>query len=174
MLATQLAVARLSALGYLPEFGLEQHFTSAAGTRPILELETLDQQLAVLTSPPMPVQDEMLAETIEQMDTIEPIIAAMIVAWLSGDDREFGRLFDLESGDSPEIQAFMRRLLEDRNVGMAEKIAGYLNAPGTTFVLVGAAHLTGPEGIVALLEARGLQGHRINSNDSICRGPSWI
>ena len=167
MLATQLAVTRLSALGYLPEFGLEQHFKSAAGARPILELETIDQQLAVLTSPPMPVQDEMLAETVEQMDTIEPIISAMIVAWLAGDDREFRRLFDLESGDSPEVQAFVRRLLEDRNVGMADKIAGYLQTPGTTFVLVGAAHLTGPEGIVALLEARGLKGRRINSNDSI-------
>ena len=167
MLATQLAVARLSALGYLPEFGLEQHFMSAAGDRPILELETIAQQLAVLTSPPMAVQDEMLAETIDQMDTIEPIIAAMIVAWLAGDEREFRRLFDLESGDSPEVQAFMRRLLEDRNVGMAEKIVGYLQAPGTTFVLVGAAHLTGPEGIVALLEARGLKGRRINSNDTI-------
>lgn len=167
MLATQLAVARLGALGYLPEFGLEQHFTNAAGTRPILELETLDQQLEVLTSPPLPVQDEMLAETIEQMDTIEPIVTAMIVAWFSGDDREFGRLFDLETGNSPEIQAFVRRLLQDRNVGMAEKITGYLNAPGTTFVLVGAAHLIGPEGIVALLDARGLQGHRINSNDSL-------
>jgi uncharacterized protein len=167
MLATQLAVARLSALGYLPEFGLEQHFMNGVGNRPVLELETLDEQLAVLTSPPMAVQDEMLAETIDQMDTIEPIIAAMIVAWLAGDEREFRRLFDLESGDSPEVQAFMRRLLEDRNVGMAEKIVGYLKAPGTTFVLVGAAHLTGPEGIVALLEARGLKGHRINSNDTI-------
>lgn len=167
MLATQLAVARLNALGYLPEFGLEQHFAAAAGTRPILELETLDQQLAVLTSPPLPVQDELLVETLEQMDTIEPVIAAMIVAWFSGDDREFNRLFDLQTGDSPEIQAFMRRLLQDRNVGMAAKIAGYLDMPGTTFVLVGAAHLIGPEGIVAMLEARGLHGRRINSNDSI-------
>lgn len=167
MLSTQVAVARLSALGYLPQFGLEQHFKSAAGARPILELETLDQQLAVLTSPPMQVQDEMLAETVEQMDTIEPIISAMVVAWLAGDEREFRRLFDLESGDSPQIHAFMRRLLEDRNVGMAEKIVGYLQMPGTTFVLVGAAHLTGPEGIVALLEARGLKGRRINSNDTI-------
>lgn len=167
MLSTQVAVARLSALGYLPQFGLEQHFKSAAGARPILELETLDQQLAVLTSPPMQVQDEMLAETVEQMDTIEPIISAMVVAWLAGDEREFRRLFDLESGDSPQIHAFMRRLLEDRNIGMAQKIVGYLQMPGTTFVLVGAAHVTGPEGIVALLEARGLKGRRINSNDTI-------
>jgi uncharacterized protein YbaP (TraB family) len=167
MLATQLAVARLSALGYLPEFGLERHFVDALGERPTLELETLDEQLAVLTSPTLQVQDEMLAETLDQMDGIEPVIAAMIVAWLSGDDREFRRLFDLQSGTSPEIQAFMRRLLEDRNVGMADKVAGYLQTPGTTFVLVGAAHLTGPEGVVALLEARGLKGRRINSNDPI-------
>jgi uncharacterized protein YbaP (TraB family) len=167
MLATQLAVAHLGALGYLPEFGLEQHFTSAAGARPILELETLDQQLEVLTSPPLAVQDEILMETVAQMDTIEPIITAMIVAWFSGDEAEFARLFDLQNGDSPETRAFVRRLLEDRNVGMAEKIAGYLSVPGTTFVLVGAAHLTGPEGIVALLEARGLRGRRVNSNDPI-------
>jgi hypothetical protein len=167
MLATQLAVARLTALGYLPEFGLEQHFMAAAGNRPILELETLDQQLEVLTSPPIAVQDEMLAETIDQMATIEPIISAMIVAWMAGDDHEFRRLFDLQTGSSAEVQAFMRRLLEDRNVGMADKIEGFLRQPGTTFVLVGAAHLTGPEGIVALLEARGRHGRRINSNDSI-------
>ena len=91
----------------------------------------------------------------------------MIVAWLAGDDREFRRLFDLQSGTSPDIQAFMRTLLEDRNVGMAKKVVEYLKIPGTTFVLVGAAHLTGPEGVVALLESRGLHGRRINSTDTI-------
>ena len=75
----------------------------------------------MLTSPPMPVQDELLAETLDQMDTIEPIISAMVVAWLSGDDREFRRLFDLENGDSPKIIAFMPRLLEDRNVRWRRK-----------------------------------------------------
>jgi hypothetical protein len=167
VVATQLAVMRMTALGYLPEYGLEQHFIGAAGDRPVLQLETLDEQLKVLTSPDPAVQDELLRETIEQMDTIEPLIAAMVTAWLAGDDVEFRRLFDEESGPSPDIQQFMRRLLEDRNVGMADKIAGYLAQPGTTFVLVGAAHLTGPEGIVALLEARGLHGRRIQSNDSI-------
>jgi uncharacterized protein YbaP (TraB family) len=168
LVATQLAVSRLSALGYLPQFGLEQHFKSTKTARPVLELETIDQQFAVLSSPPIAVQQEMLVETIDQMSTIEPIVTGMIVAWLSGDENEFRRLFDLENGDSPEIRAFSRTLIEDRNVGMADKISGYLTTlQGTTFVLVGAAHLTGPEGIVALLEARGFHGRRINSNDLI-------
>jgi uncharacterized protein YbaP (TraB family) len=168
ILATQLAVARLSALGYMPQFGLEEHFKSERAGRPVLELETIDEQFAVLTSPPMAVQEEMLVETIDQMSTIEPIVTGMIVAWLSGDEREFRRLFDLENGDSPDIRAFSRKLIEDRNVGMADKVAGYLtNLGGTTFVLVGSAHLTGPEGVVALLEARGFHGRHINSNDTI-------
>jgi uncharacterized protein YbaP (TraB family) len=167
IVATQLAVTRMTALGYLPEFGLEQHFIGAAGTRPILQLETLDEQLNLLTSPASAVQDEMLLETLQQMDTIEPLIAAMVTAWLAGDDVEFRRLFDEESGTSEDIQQFMRRLIDDRNVGMADKIAGYLTQPGTTFVLAGAAHMIGPQGIVALLEARGFHGQRIQSNDSI-------
>jgi uncharacterized protein YbaP (TraB family) len=168
LVATQLAVSRLSALGYLPQFGLEAHFKSERAARSLLELESIDQQFAVLTSPPMSVQQQMLVETIDQMMTIEPIVTGMIVAWLSGDEKEFRRLFDLESGDSPEIKAFSRKLIEDRNVGMADKVAGYLtNLRGTTFVLVGSAHLTGPEGIVSLLESRGFHGRRINSNDSI-------
>ncbi len=167
IVATQLAVQRMAAFGYLPEFGVEQHFIGAAGARPILELETLDEQLAVLTNAELAVQDEMLLETLQQMELIEPMIASMVTAWLAGDDAELRRLFDEQSGTSAQIQAFMRRLLEERNVGMAEKIATYLTEPGTTFVLVGAAHLTGDEGIVALLAARGIRGLRIQSNDTL-------
>jgi uncharacterized protein YbaP (TraB family) len=167
IVATQLAIVRMTSLGYLPEFGLEQHFIGNAGARPIRELETLDEQLRVLTSPTLDVQDELLLETLEQMDSIEPLIAAMVTAWLAGDDEAFRRLFDQQSGTSPSIQQFMRQLLEERNIGMADEIAQYLTQPRITFVLVGAAHLTGPEGIVALLEARGIHGRRIRSNDSI-------
>ena len=168
MLATELAVSRLSALGYMPQFGLEEHFKDGLAGRPVFELETIDEQFAVLTSPPMAVQEQMLVETVDQMSTIEPIVTGMVVAWLSGDEREFRRLFDLENGDSPDMRAFSRKLIEDRNVAMADKVAGYLtNLSGTTFVLVGSAHLTGPEGVVALLEARGFRGRRVNSNDTI-------
>ena len=51
------------------------------GYRWTLELETLVEQLTVLTSRPMPVQDEMLAETPDQMDGIEPIMSATIASF---------------------------------------------------------------------------------------------
>ncbi len=166
ILATQLAVTRLMALGYLPEFGMERHFVTRAGKRPILELETLDEQLDLLANPPMTLQGEMLSETLQQMEDIEPIIAQMIKAWLLGDDAEFMRLFELQSGESEAFLAFMQRLLDERNVGMADKVQSYLATQGTYFVLVGSAHLSGREGVVALLNRRGMTGRRMLSNDS--------
>jgi uncharacterized protein YbaP (TraB family) len=76
-------------------------------------------------------------------------------------------LFEEDSGSTAETRQFERELLDERNVGMADKIAGYLTQPGTTFVLVGSAHLIGPGSIVELLEQRGLHAQRIQYNDSI-------
>lgn len=167
VLATQLAVAYLMALGYLPDSGLEQYFVSRVGGRPILELETVQAQLDLLTNAPMAVQDEMLFETLDQMAGIEPLIAEMVVAWFKGDDVAFLDLYRAQAPDSPSYEAFLKRLLDDRNAAMADKIAGYLGTPGTYFVLVGAAHLAGEASVVQQLARRGIKGNRIYSNGDI-------
>ena len=167
ILATQLAVVRLTAMGYLPDHGMEKHFLTRSARKTVHELETIESQLELLTSPPLSVQVEMLMETLEQMRTIEAIIAQMAHAWFSGEVDEFARLFEAQSGQSLAYRAFVEALLDTRNVGMAEKIKGYLSIPGTFFVLVGSAHLSGEHGIVALLDAEGISGHRVMSNEVI-------
>jgi len=166
MLATQLAVTRLMSLGYLPQFGMEKHFLTRAGHRPVLELETLDDQLNLIANPPLALQTEMLAETLDQIESIEPIIAQMIKAWLLGDEKEFMRLFELQNGESEAYLDFMERLLDKRNVAMADKIEGYLTNQGTYFVMVGSAHLSGRESVVKILERRGLSGRQLRSKDT--------
>jgi uncharacterized protein YbaP (TraB family) len=47
------------------------------------------------------------------------------------------------------------RLLAVRNRNWIPKIEQYLRSGQTYFVVVGAAHMGGPEGILALLRARG-------------------
>jgi uncharacterized protein YbaP (TraB family) len=51
----------------------------------------------------------------------------------------------------------MESLLDKRNVGMTDKIKGYLTDEGkeTYFIVVGAAHFVGEKGIVQLLENEG-------------------
>jgi hypothetical protein len=55
----------------------------------------------------------------------------------------------------------MVKLLDDRNVKMAEKIDGYLKEKGPTFVCVGAAHLVGEKGLVKLLTAKGYKVEQV-------------
>ena len=165
MIATQLSVSRLMAYGYLPEHGMERHFIDRAGRRAILELESLDEQLALLTGPPLPLQEQLLLDTLGELPELQDTIAALVVAWLSGDDVELRRLFDEQSAQSEAYAAFMDQLLGARNRRMAHRIEQYLGGSGTYFVLVGAAHLTGADGIVALLEARGHAPERIHTDE---------
>ena len=167
MIATQLSVMRLMALGYLPDHGLEHHFIGRRGDRAIIELETIDQQLEVLTSPTMALQEQLLLDTLTQMPEMQAMVAALMVAWLAGDDIELRRLFDEQSGQSDAYRAFMEQLLDKRNRAMTNRIERLLDGQQTYFVLVGAAHLTGTEGIVALLEARGYRARRIGSNETL-------
>jgi uncharacterized protein YbaP (TraB family) len=161
----ELLRARLTALGYLASYGLEQHFRSRLGTRRILELESIESQLGLLFNQPMDTQIQLLTDTLDQEYLIEPLLVEMLVAWMSGNDHQFAELFALQAGDSPLARAFNRQLLEERNVGMANKVRSYLRGQGTYFVLAGAAHFLGAEGIVALLADQHIVGHRVMSNE---------
>lgn len=171
MVMTQIVVSRLLTLGYLPDSGLENHFLSRRRSQQILELETLEEQLELMFDQPMDTQIQLLTEVLDVEDEIEPLLADMLAAWLSGDDAGFLEAFKAQSGDSPASIAFSRALLDDRNRQMAAAIRGYLEAPGETprtyFVLVGAAHLVGEEGIVPLLARAGFHGERVLSSQSI-------
>lgn len=172
LVMNQVVVSRLLTLGYLPDSGLENHFIAQRRHQQVLELESIDQQLALLFGQPLETQVQLLAETLEVEDQIEPLLADMLVAWLSGDDAAFLELFKAQSGDSPASEAFVRQLLDERNDDMAEAVLGFLQGgrdgePATYFVLVGAAHLVGERGIVALLAEQGVEGERIHSDERI-------
>jgi len=168
MVMNQIVVSRLMALGYQPDSGLESHFLAQRTDQSVLELESLDDQLALLFGQPLATQVELLDETLEVADDIEPLLTDMLVAWMSGNDAAFLQAFKAQSGDSPRARAFTRALLEDRNHVMADGIARFLaqatDDPRSYFVLVGAAHLVGEEGIVPLLRQRGYSGRRLQSN----------
>ena len=162
-LASQLSVARLATFGYLPNLGIEAHFLSRLGDRTVHELETMEQQLALLASPSMEDQVDILANTLDDMADIEPIVAQMVRAWFLGDDGELLRLFEQYMAGSDADRRLLEMLIYDRNVTMAARIKELLATPGTWFVMVGAGHLPGPRGIVALLAAEGILGHRVMS-----------
>jgi uncharacterized protein YbaP (TraB family) len=56
-----------------------------------------------------------------------------------------------------DFPSLARRLIDARNQIWLSKIDGYLRSGQTYFVVVGAGHMAGPNGLLALLKARGCQ-----------------
>jgi uncharacterized protein len=165
--ATQIAVQQMSALGYWPEYGIEAYFLQRSAHRRVHELETFEDQLSLLARQPQALQRTMLAAALVPLAEIEAEITQLVRAWLAGDDAELERAFTATYGataaDAEMMQAFTHELLAVRNRHMASRIDEWLAQDGTWFVLVGAAHLTGDEGIPALLTNLGRHGTRLSS-----------
>jgi uncharacterized protein len=77
---------------------------------------------------------------------------ALANAWRRGDADTDTRIFMNGFRDFPSLGD---RLLTNRNRKWVPKIEGYLRSGKTYFVIAGAAHMGGPNGVLALLRARG-------------------
>jgi uncharacterized protein YbaP (TraB family) len=76
----------------------------------------------------------------------------MVETWRRGDADALTR----QTRDSyRDFPSFYDRLITARNRNWLPKIEGYLNGRDTSFVVVGAAHTGGPDGLVALLRGAG-------------------
>lgn len=83
---------------------------------------------------------------------------AMLIAWLSGDDAALAMHVNNTLEFSPELQ---RVLLTDRNRRWLPRIVELIDDGQAPFVAVGAGHVIGEEGVVALLSAQGYDTRRI-------------
>ena len=164
MVYTQLSLMGFVALGYEPDLGVEEYFSKNKAPQDILQLESFDLQLSFLFAQSMETQIAVLMDTVEQLDEIETVASRLVQAWATGDDKTMASLIAEQNGDSKLLNDFSRQLLDDRNEGMSKKITSYLNTNESYFVLVGAAHLAGPNSIIKLLEKNGIYGERIYSD----------
>ncbi|MNC85966.1 TraB family protein [compost metagenome] len=106
----------------------------------------------------------MLREAVDNHENMPRLIVHVIEAYLARDLAGLWRIREDSSGKSREArqfnEAFMRRLLHDRNVRMVERAEPRLREGGA-FIAVGALHLYGGGGVLALLERRGYRVTRV-------------
>jgi uncharacterized protein YbaP (TraB family) len=77
----------------------------------------------------------------------------LIREWRNGDVQSLEKDVAEDTRSAPGMY---RRLLTDRNRRFADAIAQRLRGKGFIVVVVGAAHMAGPQGLPALLRARGI------------------
>ena len=155
-LAMTLEALEWQEAGFDASLGLDKHFYDRAQVegKTVQGLETTDFQISLFDGMSKDQQERFLAETLKSVDTEKASVTKLTGAWKSGDAPTIEKLVMADVKSDPFIY---ERLLVARNRTWLPKIEALFSRPRHAFVVVGAAHLVGPDGLVAMLKARGYQ-----------------
>lgn len=147
---------------YAQEFVLSG--VARAAGKAVVSLENPEQQMAALM-PSEAAQAKTLAdETLTQLEQGRARATLLRVAsvWEQGnldDLTQYERWCDCAS--TPEDMAYLRRLNDERNGPLAERIDALHTGGQTVFAAVGSLHMTGPQGLPRLMAQRGYKVERV-------------
>lgn len=167
LLALVLSMSEVQRLGYEATLGLDIHFAKLAkrAGKPIVQLESMAEQIAMFNAMPPPAQESMLRATLDGL--AEAKMAAeldeLVAAWSKGDPEAILRAVEreFEGLDEQTANTLFARVYDDRNQAMAAKVETLLRGARVHFVAIGAGHLAGPTGLPKLLEKQGFKVRRL-------------
>jgi uncharacterized protein YbaP (TraB family) len=132
--------------------------------KPVLPLESLDEQVSVFEEMSLPDQVALLSQAVDEYEQLPRLTGRVIDAYLARDLAALWRISQESAGAGADERrlndVLMRRLLHERNDRMAERAEARLKEGGA-FIAVGALHLYGSGGVLALLERRGWRITRV-------------
>lgn len=154
MLALTLVQLEWQKAGFDASLGLDRHFYDRAKVdgKAVQGLETVEYQVSLFDEMTRDEQDRMLAESLKDLDREKASVLTLTNAWKAGDAAGVERIV-LE--DVKDDRVMYERLLVNRNRNWLPKLDALLARKGHAFVVVGAAHLIGPDGLVAMFKAKG-------------------
>jgi len=128
-----------------------------AAAKPVIGLETAEYQLGLFDALPEAEQRLLLGSAVSDAASAQDEVRGLLEAWEAGDMERIRADFD-DGKLSPELEA---ALLTRRNTAWSNWLAQRVKRREKLFVAVGAAHMAGPNGLIALLRARGIRIKRI-------------
>ena len=154
MVVMTLTLIELQRLGLIGT-GVDEFFNLRAinDQKQIGQLETADEQLDFIAAMGNGQESELIAYTLRDIKKLPAYMQSMKDAWRKGDNRKLKEIA-LTSflKDFPDVY---NQLIVKRNKAWIPKIEAMLKTKDVEFVLVGALHLVGEEGVLAQLAARG-------------------
>ncbi|RFA30529.1 hypothetical protein CAI21_05640 [Alkalilimnicola ehrlichii] len=152
-----LSTAFFEQVGFTMDHGIDYHFLMAArDTKPVIELETVEEQLGILAELDSETEQVFLQQTLDQLEENgEEFVAELGRTWREGDLEGLQTL--LNDSFPPEFADLEQRLITERNKRMTQRIEQLLEANDSLFVVVGAGHLPGESGLIALLRQAGYE-----------------
>jgi uncharacterized protein YbaP (TraB family) len=123
--------------------------------KPTFGLESMDEQIAVFNDMSTEDQVSLLNEAMRTQARAKDNMPELMRAYL---DRDLTQLYTIskrmEAQAGSTYSKLMKRLLVQRNLRMLKRMQPRLKE-GNAFIAVGALHLAGPDGLLALLRKDG-------------------
>lgn len=142
----------------LPVLDINLAHEAKAEGKVVVGLETAAEQFEAMASVPMQTHIRGLVDTIKLGGRIDDFIETMTVLYTKGETGMMMPLFNAtmpgQKEDASGYAAFEEAVVKARNRRMEERAAPLIDKGGA-FIAVGALHLPGAEGLVALLRGKG-------------------
>lgn len=148
---------KLSSIG-IDQSGVDSHYRNRAVNDhlPQRYLESIQEQSAIITEIGQGEEDAMILQTLSDMKELSTMITWMVEDWRQGKTERLEReLVDEMMVESPKMY---RRVLQERNGIWMKTLVRMMKEEQRGFVLVGAMHLLGSDG---LLEQFRKQGYKV-------------
>jgi uncharacterized protein len=152
--AIALTAPALQTAGFQAEHGVDKHFSDRAKKTGVTRraLESVAFQFDRMDQMSPPDQEALLRSTLEDLATQTNDVKTIADAWVKGDAVVIEKLLLTGMKSSPELY---KRMLVDRNANWVASIETCVKDKTSCFVVVGAAHLVGPDSLVAMLQKKG-------------------
>lgn len=152
--ALTLTALKLQQAGFADSTGIDAHFfrRARAAGKERRALETLDEQITIFDEMGATVQEAFLQSTLSELSNLSAEMDALTALWQRGDAP------GLEARALDELRrtpALYDALLLERNRRWVPDIEALIAGEQDALVVVGALHLVGDDGVVAMLRERG-------------------
>ena len=138
--------------------GIDKYFLDKAeqAKKRVVEIESAEEQMKLVSG----ITAEMLEKSLAAPSNQDPqeYIKQIQQAWMSGDTAQLEKVIQSQPSDPVE---FAKSMLQDRNLRMADSAERFLKGKEPAFVVVGAAHMVGPDGVVRILQKRGYKVEQV-------------
>jgi uncharacterized protein YbaP (TraB family) len=156
LLISTLQILVFQSMGFTPQ-GVDAffHTRAVADGKAEGQLETVQEQIGFIAAMGEGNESEFILLSLKDLTETGNVIDGMIGAWRSGDAQGLSELFVEDM--KVEAPALYDTLLLERNLKWIPRINRMLQDADTEFVLVGAAHIVGENGLLDLLSQEGYE-----------------
>lgn len=142
--------------GFDSASGVDIHFADEAEglKKPVIGLEQASYQLGLLAKLPDKAQQDMLLQSLDDAAGLDKDMQKLLGAWHAGDTAALEQELHQEFDPYPEVY---KSVVVDRNQAWIPKLESLAISGKQYFVVVGALHLVGPDGLLARFQKDGFK-----------------